>query len=131
MERSVVTLKTAKKLEAVGWPTDPEFAWVPYTQGDVWRGDLDVHWQVEPYHGQSDVVRAPTAQEIADQLPKHKDGKWLSIEWDGIADEPEEWFAKFLDVSGHDGPVTHAPTMAEALALLWLKLKETGDGKAD
>jgi hypothetical protein len=111
MESLTVTLHTAKKLKAVGFPEKGvyNFWFAETVDGDdvlAWFGGYGPGAYEEAY-------AAPTAQEIADQLPrrillnKQDDGRYMAddgVPWSGN----EQW----------------ADTMAEALAALWLKLKE-------
>jgi hypothetical protein len=109
MENLVVTFETAQELELAEWPTDPDFCWASYAEGD---GEL--LWQVEPYHGQDHVIRAPTVSEILEQLPagscvtKHTDGYSAEL---FVPDELKAWH--------YEGD-----TAPETLAALWLRLKE-------
>lgn len=111
MENNVVTLETAKRLKAAGFPQETGIAhwWVV-------RGvnpDLISRSEITDFWDATDRIAAPTAQEIADQLPegialdKATGGKWR-------ASRP------FVDPSWY----IFGDTMAEALALLWLKLHE-------
>lgn len=122
MEKNVTTLETSQRLKDAGFP-QTTFMWEtrevegrPYKQSvGMW-----VDQKQFAYERKGDfipkVVRdwfaAPTAQEIADELP----------------------VTTFIQkCAGSDGYHATAPTgpeeqtgdtMAEALALLWLKLKE-------
>lgn len=104
MESLVVTLETAEKLKAAGFP---------HTQW-VWADDMVLHFMIAP----PDSFPAPTAQEIADQLPPP-----LDLQTNG-----EQWFAWHQDGDGlsevTDDIGADGDTMSEALAALWLKLQE-------
>lgn len=126
MEHLVVTLETAKKLKAAGFPPEVAFAW--YCGTDGWSVD-----RAGGFIGTCELpVCAPTAQEIADQLPLEIPSKeylgeqselWLRK--DGEDGKYYAWYfvTGIKDVRSDYGE--HAETMAEALALLWLKLQET------
>ena len=104
----VVSLETSKRLKAVGFPQWPStFYW-------DWWGDIQMNSEAKRFN--FDEVAAPTAQEIADQLP-HRG--WELFPWmDNIS------FAAAVNDADSNRLVFPAATMAEALALLWLKLQE-------
>jgi hypothetical protein len=109
MESLVVTLETAKKLKASGFPQDCHF--------EYWI-DMAGAWQSPRPTVRKPTVRethaAPTAQEIADQLREGEtEIAWFAEKWHALC-------------RMHDGPFVDevvADTMAEALALLWIRLK--------
>jgi hypothetical protein len=108
MDSLVVTLDTAKKLKAAGFPQDTAFTWGRHVLGHtaIVRGAKDDGWL--------DQWAAPTSQEIANQL----DGG-ATISKNPRRDEYGAWMA------GHPSdPFSEAATMSEAMALLWLKLQE-------
>ncbi|SDP33532.1 hypothetical protein SAMN04487914_108105 [Arthrobacter sp. ok909] len=123
MESLVVTLETAKKLKAAGFPQNTGIAWsrlhtIDGSYAAVDSGVLSV--------GDGTVIAAPTAQEIADQLPDDvelfkdptiyaDDGKHRN--WQGGPGYVAQPFDR-RDMA------VHGKTMAESLALLWLKLQE-------
>jgi hypothetical protein len=133
MEHNVVTLETAKKLKAAGFPQGQTM--LHYSEGMENPNDLFLTATSES--SQFDMA-APLAQEIADQLPEE-----LPFVPNEDQQEPYRlhiypwitghWIAAYMNDGGERDEMfeTRAPTMAEALALLWLKLTETGDGKAD
>jgi hypothetical protein len=109
MEKLVVTFETAKKLKEAGFPQQTEFMWGSPNEIGA-REDYKEGWW-------SRLHAAPTAQEIADRLPKQ-----VPI---AVGEPLGEFYMH------HEGPweagytrfgYTEADTMAEALALLWLKL---------
>jgi hypothetical protein len=118
MEDLVTTLKTSRLLEAAEFPIDPVMAWFP-DQNETYHMDEveDDDWFVAPYDGEERCVRAFSAQEIADQLPgsdlyrvsRVSRGTWVAYNHD-------DWRV--------NKPSGDGPTMAEALAALWLKLQE-------
>jgi hypothetical protein len=125
MEGLVVTLATAQKLKAEGFPQKTYCAWQPneslahtantYDYKDVWEPK---RW-----------LAAPSAQEIADQLPKilawNGERVYLTVEIDPFE---QTWVAEYKNenyetrgngqLSAWDG----TNDLAEILALLWLKL---------
>jgi hypothetical protein len=125
MENNFVTLETAKKLKAAGFPQDCQFEYWVDTVGA---------WQAPRPTVLKPTVRetyaAPTAQEIADQLPHFiGDYQLLTMIAYGVFGRPDTdtWQAGYFKVGNKVGKnITDglAPTMAEALAALYLKLKE-------
>jgi hypothetical protein len=111
MENNVVTLETAKKLKAAGFPQTSAYMWREFKDGG---GELQRRRgrQIGEFE-----FAAPTAQEIADQLPEMYAVKKAVGEptyytaWDWNMDD------KHID----------APTMAEALAPLYLRLNGVAD----
>ncbi|OAE01874.1 hypothetical protein [Arthrobacter sp. OY3WO11] len=131
MEVLVVTLETAKKLKAAGFPQEAPNYW--YEFGDTSDG-VTHELRTDTKCGFGRYSAAPTAQEIADQLPRK-----LRL------DAPNAGTNLMLKIRptqssagwrvGYYNSTTRqdlrkqiveilAPTMAEALALLWLKLQE-------
>ena len=106
MERNVVSLETAKKLKAVGFP-----------RVSMWHYSERMEPPDELFFTQSSGstqfdIAAPTAQEIADQLP----GFWSVVNSKVMSN----YHAAYHGSS--DRVNADADTMAEALALLWLQL---------
>jgi hypothetical protein len=124
MERNVVTLDTADKLNTAGFPQPlpSEYAWAltPSARGLNW----ELYRNFKPADPRVMWYAAPTAQEIADELP-------ICIE----ASQHNGWRNRYLVVSRttkgwtaryeSDGARRKkpAPTAAEALGLLWLRLQ--------
>jgi hypothetical protein len=114
MECLVVALETAKKLKAAGFPQ--------YQTVSYWVPQSGISERVSSYMlaglpvGERGFA-APTAQEIADQLPEREVEPYtitMGAGWyTAINDRPPE-----SEIRGDGG------TMAEALAALWLKLHE-------
>jgi hypothetical protein len=114
MERNVVSLETAKKLKAVGFP-----------RVSMWHYSEGIQPPDELFFTQSSGstqfdIAAPTAQEIADQLP----GLWSVMN----SQITSNYHAAYHG-SGGERVNTGADTLAEALANLLLKLVESGDLK--
>jgi hypothetical protein len=114
VERNVITLETAIKLKAAGFPQDTQSFW---RERNEIRDDWD--WSLEPYNYDTDVllgdeIAAPSAQEIADQLPTFWGKTPLIV-------QKSEVVGNYVAAYGRDFEA--ADTMAEALAALWLKLK--------
>ena len=106
MERNVVSLETAKKLKAAGFP-----------RMSMWHYSERMDPPDELFFTQSSGstqfdIPAPTAQEIADQLP----GFWSVMN----SKVTSNYHAAYH--GGSDRVNADADTMAEALALLWLQL---------
>ncbi len=110
MENNVVTLDTAKKLKAAGFEQDLA----------QWR--FDNHGKLYGDLMSAEFFAAPTAQEIADRLPKVQDWHTLTLAAadDGYAASYEGFVGDMLSSRMN----CLAPTMAEALAALWIKLNE-------
>jgi hypothetical protein len=106
MKRNVVTRETAKKLKAAGFPGVSMWH---YSEGMSPPDELFF----TQYNGLMplDIV-APTAQEIADQLP----GFWSVVNSKVTANYHAAYHGSSHKVNAD------AETMAEALALLWLQL---------
>jgi hypothetical protein len=116
MENLVVTLEPAKKLKAAGFPQASYCSWV-----EVEPALKD--WQLLVSHeGYSEFLAAPTAQEIADQLPEN---------FDTYKDRGVYWAQITTDVDGYAESTSGdwCSTMAEALAALWLELQSVGSTK--
>jgi len=120
MEALTVTLEMAKKLKAAGFPQTAEFVWSDFTGS---TGDSKALLVRERTSGGNDIAAAPTAQELADQLP---DGYFALRDREGYSNKAGDWLAWETEngVYDKDGNELRADTMAEALALLWLKLEE-------
>jgi hypothetical protein len=102
MESLVTSLETSKKLKAAGFPQETEFyfGWSAKAQEYVLNQS--------PSQEDHRFIAAVSAQEIADQLPN-----------DVVLSQNPKWFARSATTTA-----ASADTMAEALAGLWLKLKE-------
>lgn len=120
MENNVVTLDTAKKLKAAGFPQGTQllhiYRWTDNSMTE--RPPKFIHQLIRRGDRRLDgfdVYAAPTAQEIADQLPAKSMGGYLRLSRSNTG-----WIAGY----GLSGLQSNASTMVEALALLWLKLQE-------
>jgi hypothetical protein len=114
MERNVVSLETAKKLKVAG-----------FTKVSMWHYSERMDPPDELFFTQSSSstqfdIAAPTAQEIADQLP----GFWSVMN----SKVTSNYYAAYHG-SGGDRVNAEADTMAEVLANLLLRLVESGDLK--
>jgi hypothetical protein len=110
MKLNVVSLETAKRLQSAGFAKSAASCrWVENKVNGEWSVRVDAGIN---YVG----FAAPTAQELADQLPnrtiihKQDDRRFM-------ADDGVPW----------SDNVAWASTMAEALAALWLKLRENAN----
>ena len=114
MERNVVSLETAKKLKAVGFP-----------RVSMWHYSEGMDPPDELFFTQSSGstqfdIAAPTAHEIADQLP----GFWSVMNSKATSNYHAAYHG-----SGGGRLNAVADTLAEVLADLLLKLVESGDLK--
>lgn len=131
MESLVVSLDTAKKLKAAGFPQEAYFRYAREYEYNRFKRDgsptgakLIVDWlhiraTEHPGLGSKlERIAAPTATEIADQLPYDFGGNQLSA-----AKDKESWLFRY---GSYPEVVTYGrgDTMAEALAALWLRLQE-------
>jgi hypothetical protein len=110
MENLTVTLDTAKKLKAEGFPQNAEVVWCK-DDSPFLAGRYEQDHEEYPL-----VAAAPTAQEIADQLPK--DFEWAVVPY-GSRYSAIKWRGDRQTEKGRIGD-----TMAEALAALWLRIAE-------
>jgi hypothetical protein len=108
MERNVTSLETAKKLKAVGFPQDVEREWFVDAEGKATLRNV----MPAGFSGFGLGYAAPTAQEIADQL---EDG----VSVDNLTTTNGQYWAQSRSDIQAAGT-----TMAEALAALYLRLKE-------
>lgn len=111
MESICVSLEMAKKLKKAGWQHETYFGW--YHRFKPNDGEWDCFLDDTDRSSNPANYPAPTASEIADVLPAY-------TEMGRITDD--RWFADVQDRS--QGLLVNAPTMADALAKLWLKLQE-------
>ena len=114
MERNVVSLEIAKKLKAARFPGVSMWH---YSEGMDPSDELFL----TQFSGLTGFdIAAPTAQEIADQLPKRVNEFCLFLEY---GDDETLW-AGYRSAETKSDYMLHAESMAEALAMLWLKLHE-------
>lgn len=107
MDKLVVSLETAKKLRAAGFPQDASY-W------HWFGGELtDPNWISATEYDNDHRFAAPTAQEIADQLPTG---------WEVGPDHTGQYV---VQAGGLQMNPEVGDTMAEALALLWLQVSKT------
>jgi hypothetical protein len=110
MERNVVSLETAKRLSAAGFPQEDAYScWEVI--GDVSGVRVNSLLMGKPYK----FYAAPTAQEIADKLPKPIAINIYSGGRVSTSHAGEHNFVK---------SVPKEVNLAEALAALYLKLEE-------
>lgn len=112
MESLVASLNSAKKLKAAGFPQrcHAKYRLIKDSGAELHhrRGTMNVF-----------DIAAPTAQEIADQLPKIlSTGQYLLMECN------YEYVCGYAEYGELGSMYGSGDTMAEALALLWLKLQE-------
>lgn len=115
-EELVPSLTTCRQLNEAGFPQDTHFGWfLDIVDGYVVRTP-------EAFEMQQPDYAAPTAAELLEAL--HKQG-WNTVEVKGRAWAPPETLWQSEVDSMADTHIDTAATPAEALALLWLKIKET------
>src|SRR5215217_6888409 len=116
MEALTVSLETAKKLRAAGFPQEVAMWWGERPTYD----DQPDEWQLwtEPW-ADRECFAAPTAQEIADQLPRkiedeQEEAFFLYI----VARSTGNWEVGYSHIEAEEYPLhdTDGDTMAEALA---------------
>lgn len=124
MDKLVVSLETAERLRAAKFPQKSTAKWAH--RGKGWM----LLWPNEEWPGIKRTLAAPTAQEIADRLPATIDGEYDLLALNIWPTASKEWVTTY-DSANEGGLVATEPTMAEALAALWLKLneQEATDGK--
>lgn len=138
MERNVVSLETAKKLKAAGFPQEKaEYVWVHtfpvFNDSDrlatrkEFQSRLDLSLLSTDARKLPEYSAAPTAQEIADELESNNEGVPITLNIGGTSYNWEIIHKTYAHIGGMTNPnglTAKADTMAEALAALWLKLKE-------
>jgi hypothetical protein len=119
-ERNVTSLQTSRKLKAAGFPGVSMWH---YSEGMDPSDELFL----SQFSGMTQFdIAAPTAQEIADQLPKKISDYCLFLEY---GDDGSLWACyRVVDSQADYMLYAEADTMAEALALLWLELQADNDG---
>lgn len=113
MENNVVTLETAKKLKAAGF--EQKSAWHWYFYQKQWRLGY-----IGPVVWDDTNLAAPTAQELADQF------KGIGMVEIKMSRHNNQSVSAWLNIQDMSGRLVYGAgdTMAEALAALYLKLKE-------
>jgi hypothetical protein len=113
MEAFVTTFETSKRLKAAGFPQDSQHEWrSPFrspSQADI------VHFRANlPVREKCELIAAPTPQELADQLPGniklYRSKRWFAVD-----------AALKSEIAQNVG---EADTMVEALAAMWLAIRE-------
>lgn len=113
MEALTVTLDTAKKLKAAGFPQYKiSFYWAEVSG---FPGMSLAYYEFCRSSAARPLYAAPTSQELADQLPMGEHSLKLSRPADS------RWVA-YCDTA--TGPYETADTMSEALAYLWLRFNQ-------
>jgi hypothetical protein len=142
MENLVVTLETAKALKAAGFPQKTAETWFneersegsvidgsynEWTEWTLWDSyvlDKTGFYEVED----TDFFAAPTAQELADQLPRRIESHPLPNSL-VLSQQQPGWFASYDCMDNESIEASYADTMAEALAGLWIKLNGSDQAK--
>lgn len=126
MENLTVSLDTAKKLKAAGFPQEQP----PYIWWDIaGREYVDLRSNAARFAKLDEAYAAPTAQEIADHLQRMgiEQQRAANIEMNTQARGWQVWLADnkgygLLPDSNPEDTLVYGDTMAEALAALWLRL---------
>lgn len=126
IEDLTVSLEVARKLKEAGWGHGAYFSWrehLPNTKLSFVLTTEQVRYEAERYsirkseheqfRAENKFYLAPTASEIVEVLP------YITIENHGLG-KKAYWNVRTAD--SETG--ANAPTMADALALLWIKLQE-------
>lgn len=110
-ESKVVSLETAKRLKADGFPQETERWWVedPHKTGNQETRELVSDWMAV---NEKETYAAPDAQELGEALPRNL-GSSLFIEF-----RENGWFMRL------PGFETIHANLSEALAACYLYLKE-------
>jgi hypothetical protein len=133
MEKLVVSLDIAKQLKAAGFPQETVFHW------SHWQGKKSgiEEWHISGGWGWSnhtlpsgrthhyyheDSLAAPTAQELADVLPGRT---WVGLFTEYAAKNEIRYKASKHNDDGDGWHEEFGATMADALALLYLKLRSS------
>ena len=119
-----VTLETAQRLKAAGFPQ---------TTREFWSGPnrAVTEWHVSQYKGVTDDwCAAPILTEVLEQLPVNNGGDKLTITKQHILKGgPESYSVGYGSIRPFAIRIGN-PNPAEAAALLWLKLKEADEPTA-
>jgi len=132
-----VSLELAKKLKEAGWDTSVSYMWLQAKNLDAMDLDSD-KWIRTPVGMLNPRVNtayyAPSTDELLEVLPARVEDSYLCIS------KVLDWYCAYYEVSDYGaGTKTiykegdelvslefKAPTPSDALAKLWLKLKEEG-----
>lgn len=110
MENNCISLKTARKLKAAGFPQlEVTSQWIQRIPDVKWYLSTD-----GTHRTASNWCAAPTAQELADQLPDYVE----------VGRFGDGWFAAQAETAMSPDTAELGNTMAEALASLYLKLNK-------
>lgn len=132
MESLVTTLETSKALKAAGFPQTTLLHYAsPSSKGWILIWKQDGEWDFAP--GQPDAefvnrqivqsIAAPTAQELADQLPRRVEHALPNSLV--LSQQKPGWFASYDCMDNESVEAAYGDTMAEALAALYLALHPT------
>lgn len=125
MESLVVNLETARKLKAAGFgqETSTYFVWWDTVEGAYIEAGKDA----ARFADFSKAFAAPLAQELADQLPNRTELHKVFHPDADMAKAGYLYRATLFDDEGYQLNLI-APTIAEALASLYLKVHEVKHG---
>jgi hypothetical protein len=130
MEKFVVSRELAERLDGADYPQDTMYIWLRTFDGRSWS-----NWQLEPrkpastWPAGSEQFPAPLSDELLEQLPEYGLVSIVNSETDLTLDENgkpnKKWVLDYtLERQGYPSVIANSP--ANALAKLWLWLKEHG-----
>lgn len=120
-EEKCVSLKTAKKLLAAGFPQDTEKWWCTDLGELTYSRDCSSYTKSQC----GDHVAAPDAQEIGELLPATVDGKYGDCtRWFGSRRTQGQWHVWYENGRDDEKLLFTHENEAEARASAWLWLKE-------
>ncbi len=124
-ESKYVSLETAKRLKAEGFPQDTERWWT--VSSAVVSPDAEYHLTSRPFDwGQFHKIAAPDAQEILELLPRVVEpGEDVhGYEMKVIRPTKTSWAVRYHDDENGVFDVWNHESLVEAAAFCWLWLKE-------
>ena len=128
LERQVVSRELAEKMKAKGFPQETYFVWKPLALAP--KGISTLSWEIMHWHPRApkDAIAAPTGAEILETLPRDRfgeDGQTFRFQLRPAWRQDPGWIARYYnDDENDEGLSADGLTAAEALGLLWLKVKE-------
>mgnify|MGYP001002826508 CR=1 FL=1 len=117
-----VSLEIAKQLHEAEFPQESFLCWFEFKHGWDLAPTATMLTEVRRirsgYVGK-EIIQAPTADEILDELPEYVDNRYMSI-WkeDGV------WFFEYDEHT--EIPIIKGNCLVDACAKMWLYLKKEG-----
>ena len=129
MEKFVTSLETAQALAAANFPLDTFFMWDRYNPNPNNDTLPQTAWRIEQSRRINDricCIAAPTAEEIAEQLPDTLPihDRTYVLTMDRALGKFSAAYKAAFGGRGLEHVVSDAPTIADALGKLWLELQE-------